>query len=328
MATVKISYGDELRRFRLGTSGNRWADLQSNVRSLFNLPTDAQLTLKYTDSDGDFITVGSEIELAEAIADAAATSSVLRLVLSTTAMPSTQPTAAPMQTTSTADDKGKAPATVVDSAPSTPPTRRYIPVQVAGEQVSTPRDSAPSATADTQQETAPPPSSSATNDADPLQEMQQLFEGFMPRLLGELLGEQTTNSDSAAESEQPRQQGAEPKYAHWGVECDSCHSTVVGKRYKCKTCADFDLCEDCYQPEAAAQPGHDSTHVFAHVPHPLSFLPPSSAEFAERFGRILPGMAGMAGARCGRPRGCGAQWAGNHRPHHMYSRMGPAFFYM
>lgn len=40
------------------------------------------------------------------------------------------------------------------------------------------------------------------------------------------------------------------KEIHTLVSCDGCHmSPLVGKRYKCETCPNFDFCEACYQKE-------------------------------------------------------------------------------
>lgn len=33
---------------------------------------------------------------------------------------------------------------------------------------------------------------------------------------------------------------------HVGVTCDNCYmAPIVGKRFKCLTCVDYDLCEEC-----------------------------------------------------------------------------------
>lgn len=33
---------------------------------------------------------------------------------------------------------------------------------------------------------------------------------------------------------------------HEGIECDGClQLPIIGVRYKCKNCADFDLCSKC-----------------------------------------------------------------------------------
>ncbi|XP_053386661.1 next to BRCA1 gene 1 protein-like isoform X2 [Mercenaria mercenaria] len=53
-------------------------------------------------------------------------------------------------------------------------------------------------------------------------------------------------------------------YVHDGVYCDGCNCVIVGPRYKCGNCLDFDLCESCED-----KPGvHDPNHVFVKIRRP------------------------------------------------------------
>ena len=52
---------------------------------------------------------------------------------------------------------------------------------------------------------------------------------------------------------------------HYNIICDGCKVTPLrGNRYKCKTCKDFDFCENCYQKNKESH-GHD----FKVIEHPI-----------------------------------------------------------
>ncbi|KAI8138414.1 hypothetical protein BJV82DRAFT_631440 [Fennellomyces sp. T-0311] len=56
------------------------------------------------------------------------------------------------------------------------------------------------------------------------------------------------------------------KAEHKGTICDRCEGDIIGVRYKCGHCADYDLCEKC---EPFAQSCHDDTHIFLKIRNPL-----------------------------------------------------------
>eukprot|EP00697_Spironema_sp_BW2_P003147 gnl/Spiro4/1420_TR762_c0_g1_i1.p1 gnl/Spiro4/1420_TR762_c0_g1~~gnl/Spiro4/1420_TR762_c0_g1_i1.p1 ORF type:complete len:103 (-),score=11.59 gnl/Spiro4/1420_TR762_c0_g1_i1:111-383(-) len=57
----------------------------------------------------------------------------------------------------------------------------------------------------------------------------------------------------------------QPAIQHLGISCDRCGmSPIVGTRFKCGNCPDYDLCEGC---ENLAE--HAAMHVFICVKRPI-----------------------------------------------------------
>ncbi|XP_068624702.1 uncharacterized protein [Battus philenor] len=52
---------------------------------------------------------------------------------------------------------------------------------------------------------------------------------------------------------------------HSDIICDNCSNPIVGFRYKCVSCIDFDLCQKCEMQEA------HSNHYMLRIPKPLKF---------------------------------------------------------
>ncbi|KAJ8019585.1 Next to BRCA1 protein1 protein [Holothuria leucospilota] len=68
-------------------------------------------------------------------------------------------------------------------------------------------------------------------------------------------------------------------HIHEGVTCDACKKAIVGIRYKCGHCPDFDLCEKC----EASGTKHDENHVF------LKIRKPAILGLGQRFdGQCIP----------------------------------------
>ncbi|XP_071941936.1 next to BRCA1 gene 1 protein-like [Antedon mediterranea] len=53
---------------------------------------------------------------------------------------------------------------------------------------------------------------------------------------------------------------------HRGIICDGCNNQIVGIRYKCGNCEDFDLCETCELIDSI----HNPDHVFVKIRRPVS----------------------------------------------------------
>lgn len=53
-----------------------------------------------------------------------------------------------------------------------------------------------------------------------------------------------------------------------GTECDGCHTSIVGTRWKCVNCFSYDLCEKCEVDNPDKE--HPSTHLFMKITKPVS----------------------------------------------------------
>src|SRR3954447_24006350 len=80
MATIKVTYNSISRRFNI-TSSN-WVELESKLRTLYNIPTTSSLIVSYNDEDGDLITLSSDLELKEVL-DQQSSGRPIKLILST-----------------------------------------------------------------------------------------------------------------------------------------------------------------------------------------------------------------------------------------------------
>ena len=101
---------------------------------------------------------------------------------------------------------------------------------------------------------------------------------------------------------------------HENVFCDVCNMRpLVGTRFKCGNCPNFDLCQWCYEVNVG---GHDSSHVF------LALRKPVPAQFNDDVRMRRPLLLNLyaLSTNCGPPPpahwgpGTGGGWGGGSAP--------------
>jgi sequestosome 1 len=103
-----------------------------------------------------------------------------------------------------------------------------------------------------------------------------------------------------SQGQRPEADGAPA--VHVGVTCDGCEGPVIGIRYKCCVCPDFDLCQACEGKGLHTE--HDMFKITQPRVNPLNFLPPHLGRYISRFMRgMAPGAAANPSAPNANPTG-------------------------
>jgi len=68
MPIIKATYQSTMRRFSIAETAT-WAELESNLRTLFSLPPTLSFSLSYTDEDGDVITLSTDLEVQDILSN-------------------------------------------------------------------------------------------------------------------------------------------------------------------------------------------------------------------------------------------------------------------
>ena len=94
------------------------------------------------------------------------------------------------------------------------------------------------------------------------------------------------------------------KKVHCGVSCDNCQASPVrGVRYKCSSCVNYDLCENCMSlledefPDNRARVRHNETHIFYRIARPVDIQNEKRAVLLNRSGLIHHNI-GCSSCRC------------------------------
>ena len=92
-------------------------------------------------------------------------------------------------------------------------------------------------------------------------ETLKIFSGLFNEEKKEVVKKEEIKNEESKKEEDKKEEVKEKKEIHFAVICDGCKmSPLVGKRYKCKGCHNFDFCEKCYE-EKKVQHGHEFTLI-------------------------------------------------------------------
>jgi len=272
---LKIKFGEDTRRLTVDHAPN-FQQLIALLKSLFpNLRDPFQI--KYQDDDNDLITITSDMELKESVNVASLTQSslgspVLRLFIF---VPSTN---VKQEETKTEIPKTEQPKNEQPKTEQPNPFAQFAPflnnpqlLQTLLPLLNNPEaiqslisqfmggNATPSVPDITKLFQNLGLSGDSPQQVNPL--TQLLNNPMVQNLLPQLFATFGNATQGATNNATP----AEESNVHSNVYCDSCESQIVGTRYKCSSCPDFDLCQAC-----EAKPGvHDPSHMFLKITKPV-----------------------------------------------------------
>jgi hypothetical protein len=259
---LKLRFDEDTRRFSLERAPD-FAELVNLARQLFGIQTP---TFRYQDDEQDMITVTSDMELREAVNLAKKTNSILKILVSDrNSAQQAKPTEAPKPWNSHHDFINEVtrllnPA-VIDSLVASLPSLKDVlsPIEGGGIDVDLCDLFAKLKTID------------APSLPAPLAQFMKQFGSSDPcAIFRDIMGrkdKETQPCASSCKKADPNNNNSASN-VHEGVTCDGCNGAVVGMRYKCSVCFDFDLCESC---EAKGGAVHDPNHPLLKIASPINY---------------------------------------------------------
>lgn len=233
---VKISFNDDIRRISLDHIPN-FEELKNLVRQLFGVN---EVLLKYEDDEKDVVTVTSDLELKEAVKLSLRDSKVLRLFAAE------RPKSQHSQTeTPNLNIGGFAqyldPNTLLASIDITPDKLGEVMGLLQGLGAN---------------------ASLASKPVEMLKLAKDMVGSvpWLQELIDNVIkGEENKSEEKKGEDKKQENNNSRPQChgrrrfnphgspVHFNVICDGCNqSPIVGQRFKCTVCADYDLCEKCH----------------------------------------------------------------------------------
>eukprot|EP00026_Physarum_polycephalum_P005779 Phypoly_transcript_05817.p1 GENE.Phypoly_transcript_05817~~Phypoly_transcript_05817.p1 ORF type:complete len:560 (-),score=133.88 Phypoly_transcript_05817:71-1750(-) len=264
---IKIRWNDDTRRIAL-EKAPQYQELVQLANQLFGI---VPACFKYVDDEQDTITVTNDLELGEAVAVSVKSKSILRVFVIEAKGP------AP------ANDKGKEKSDEkAENAKSPQDFLRDLSQMFDPSVIESLMASIPSLgeilssdgkgnvdidlcdlfnklkTADVSSLPAPLANLAAQfGAANPC----ETFRNFFGK---DKCGNGACGSSSSSSNNNNNNNNA--PQVHEGVTCDGCQGSVVGIRYKCSVCWDYDLCESCEAKGAAV---HDISHPLIKIATPV-----------------------------------------------------------
>ena len=80
---------------------------------------------------------------------------------------------------------------------------------------------------------------------------------------------------------------------HASIVCDGCDMEIKGLRFKCDTCANYDLCYRCFERGTVSEK-HESTHSLVVIPiQVVREIPANEIELGDQLGKGAFGMSNL-----------------------------------
>jgi len=293
---VKIKLDSDTRRISLDRAPS-FEELAQISRQLFSLQHN-NFVLKYQDDEKELVTLTTDMELREALNVVSKTDNILRLTILERQKPASS------------SPKGKVPESQPHPQPNAFPAFNPAALEAFLTQfIPNAATFAPNGNGnvDLSELTAMLGSlglgGQGQCSTENLENLMQQLIGGAPWLRDLVLNvlrnagiqrpSPNPNTDAAKTNNSCNNNNNEGPVIHEGVTCDGCGVIpIVGTRFKCSVCHDYDLCEKC---EVKGGEVHDPSHPLLKISVPVH-----PREFGVRFG--ARGCPYTRGWRCEKPR--------------------------